>query len=172
MNEKIRCSWCNPKNPTYMEYHDKEWGVPNFDDKYLYKMLILESFQAGLSWECVLNKRESFRMAYNNFHLEKVCNYDNEKITELLNNKVSFCVYDAGSKKDGEWALQINSVIVFGKVYVVEDFEESMDICKKLSLKYTPDMEYIEDEIRKFGNATLCYELRPEHITGKGVNES
>ena len=88
------------------------------------------------------------------------------------NNKVSFCVYDAGSKKDGEWALHINSVIVFGKVYVVEDFEESMDICKKLSLKYTPDMEYIEEEIRKFGNATLCYELRPEHITGKGVNES
>ena len=88
------------------------------------------------------------------------------------NNKVSFCVYDAGSKKDGEWALHINSVIVFGKVYVVEDFEESMDICKKLSLKYTPDMEYIEDEIQKFGNATLCYELRPEHITGKGVNES
>lgn len=88
------------------------------------------------------------------------------------NNKVSFCVYDAGSKKDGEWALHINSVIVFGKVYVVEDFEESMDICKKLSLKYTPDMEYIEEEIRKFGNATLCYELRPEYITGKGVNES
>ena len=88
------------------------------------------------------------------------------------NNKVSFCVYDAGSKKDGEWALHINSVIVFGKVYVVEDFEESMEICKKLSLKYTPDMEYIEEEIRKFGNATLCYELRPEHITGKGVNES
>lgn len=88
------------------------------------------------------------------------------------NNKVSFCVYDAGSKKDGKWALHINSVIVFGKVYVVEDFEESMDICKKLSLKYTPDMEYIEDEIQKFGNATLCYELRPEHITGKGVNES
>lgn len=88
------------------------------------------------------------------------------------NNKVSFCVYDVGSKKDNEWALHISSVIVFGKVYVVEDFEESMEICKKLSLKYTPDMEYIEEEIRKFGNATLCYELRPEHITGKGVNES
>ena len=70
-----------------MEYHDKEWGVPNFDDKYLYEMLILESFQAGLSWECVLNKRESFRTAYDNFDLEKVCNYDDGKITELLNNK-------------------------------------------------------------------------------------
>lgn len=87
MNKKKRCSWCNLKNPKYIEYHDKEWGVPNFDEHYLYEMLILESFQAGLSWECVLNKRESFRIAYDNFDLEKVCNYDNEKITELLNNK-------------------------------------------------------------------------------------
>ena len=88
------------------------------------------------------------------------------------NNKVSFCVYDAGSKKDDEWALHINSVIIFGKVYLIEDFEEAMDICKKLSLKYTPDMEYIEAEIQKSGKATLCYELRPEYITGKIVNES
>lgn len=57
-------------------------------------------------------------------------------------------------------------------MYLIEDFEEAMDICKKLSLKYTPDMEYIEAEIQKSGKATLCYELRPEHITGKIVNES
>ena len=87
MNEKKRCSWCNMKNPKYIEYHDNEWCLPNFDNHYLYEMLILESFQAGLSWECVLNKRESFRMAYDNFDLEKVCEYDEEKITELLNNK-------------------------------------------------------------------------------------
>ena len=87
MNEKKRCSWCNMKNPKYIEYHDNEWCLPNFDNNYLYEMLILESFQAGLSWECVLNKRESFRIAYDNFDLEKVCEYDDEKITELLNNK-------------------------------------------------------------------------------------
>ena len=87
MNEKKRCSWCNMKNPKYIEYHDNEWCLPNFDNHYLYEMLILESFQAGLSWECVLNKRESFKMAYDNFDLEKVCEYDEEKITELLNNK-------------------------------------------------------------------------------------
>ena len=87
MNEKKRCFWCNMKNPKYIEYHDNEWCLPNFDNHYLYEMLILESFQAGLSWECVLNKRESFRMAYDNFDLEKVCEYDEEKITELLNNK-------------------------------------------------------------------------------------
>ena len=85
--DKIRCSWCNLNNPKYIEYHDSEWCQPNFDDQYLYEMLILESFQAGLSWECVLNKRESFRAAYDNFELEKVCSYDNEKVAALLNNK-------------------------------------------------------------------------------------
>ena len=75
------------KNPKYIEYHDNEWCKPRFDDKYLYEMLILESFQAGLSWECVLNKRESFRKAYDNFEIDKVCAYDDEKINELLNNK-------------------------------------------------------------------------------------
>lgn len=88
------------------------------------------------------------------------------------NNKVSFCVYDAGYRKEGEWALNISSVIVFGKMHIIENFEEAMEICKKLSLKYTPDLKYIEDEIRTYGKATLCYELRPEHITGKIVNES
>ena len=58
---KDRCSWANPKNPIYIDYHDKEWGVPVYDDHKLFEMLILESFQAGLSWECVLNKREAFR---------------------------------------------------------------------------------------------------------------
>lgn len=88
------------------------------------------------------------------------------------NNKVSFCVYDEGYRNDGEWALNISSVIVFGKVRVVENFEEAMEICRCLSLKYTPNVEYIEEEIQKFGKATLCYELCPEHITGKLVNES
>lgn len=82
-----RCKWCNLNNPLYVDYHDNEWCVPNFDDKYLYEMLILESFQAGLSWECVLNKRESFRKAYDGFELDKVVSYDDGKINELLNNK-------------------------------------------------------------------------------------
>ena len=87
MDNKKRCKWCNLKNPKYIDYHDNEWCKPNFNDNYLYEMLILESFQAGLSWECVLNKRESFKKAYDNFNLEKVCSYDGKKINELLNNK-------------------------------------------------------------------------------------
>ena len=87
MDNRKRCAWCNPQNPLYIAYHDSEWCVPNFDDKYLYEMLMLESFQAGLSWECVLNKREGFRKAYDNFDLTKVIGYDENKINELIDNK-------------------------------------------------------------------------------------
>lgn len=87
MTNKTRCTWCNTKNSRYVEYHDNEWGKPNFTDQHLYEMLILESFQAGLSWECVLNKREHFRKAYDAFDLEKVIAYDEAKIQELLANK-------------------------------------------------------------------------------------
>lgn len=82
-----RCKWCNLNNELYIEYHDNEWCKPNFDDKYLFEMLILESFQAGLSWECVLNKREHFREAFDNFDIDKICNYDYKKIQELLKNE-------------------------------------------------------------------------------------
>lgn len=83
MTGKKRCSWCNLKNEAYIRYHDEEWGVPDFEDSYLFEMLILESFQAGLSWECILNKREAFRKAYDGFDLEKVCSYDEKKMAEL-----------------------------------------------------------------------------------------
>ena len=83
----MRCKWCNEKNKKYVEYHDKEWGILNTDDKYLFEMLILESFQAGLSWECVLNKREAFKKSYDNFVIDKIINYDDKKIEELINNR-------------------------------------------------------------------------------------
>ena len=86
MNGIRRCAWCNPRNPRYIEYHDREWGVPRFDDAYLYEMLILESFQAGLSWECVLNKREAFRLAYEGFCPERVAAFGEEKVASLVGN--------------------------------------------------------------------------------------
>lgn len=82
-----RCAWCNLNNEIYVNYHDKEWGVLNLDDAYLFEMLILELFQAGLSFECVLNKREYFKEAYDNFDVNKVSLYDENKINELMNNK-------------------------------------------------------------------------------------
>lgn len=87
MQEKKRCKWCNLKNQRYIDYHDNEWCQLNFDERYLFEMLILESFQAGLSWECVLNKREAFRLAYDNFDIDKVINYSEDKIKELEENK-------------------------------------------------------------------------------------
>lgn len=84
---KKRCFWCNLDNDLYVKYHDEEWGVVNFDERYLFEMLVLESFQAGLSWETVLNKREAFRLAYDNFDVDKVAAYDEQKIEELKNNK-------------------------------------------------------------------------------------
>ena len=82
-----RCKWCNLKNPKYVKYHDEEWGKPSFDEHYLYEMLILEMFQAGLSWECVLNKRDDFKKAFDNFDIEKVIKYDDKKVEELLKNE-------------------------------------------------------------------------------------
>jgi len=88
------------------------------------------------------------------------------------NNKVSFCVYDEGYCNNGEWALNISSVIIFGTMHLVEDFEKAIEIFRALSLKFTDDTEYIDAEIQNFAEATFCYELRPEHMTGKIVNES
>lgn len=82
-----RCKWCNVKNELYVSYHDNEWCCLNLEDSYLFEMLILESFQAGLSWECILNKREAFRKAYDNFDIEKVVNYKEDKVCKLLTNK-------------------------------------------------------------------------------------
>ncbi len=84
---KKRCCWANPTNPVYLKYHDEEWGKPLHDDKALFELLILEGFQAGLSWECVLNKRENFKKAFDNFNINKILKYDETKIGQLLSDK-------------------------------------------------------------------------------------
>ena len=82
-----RCKWLNKNNKLYVHYHDNEWGVPHYDDNYMFEFLILESFQAGLSWETILNKRENFRQAFDSFDYKKIANYDENKINELMQNK-------------------------------------------------------------------------------------
>ena len=83
---KMRCRWANPKNERYIRYHDEEWGLPVHDDRKLFEMLILECFQAGLSWECVLNKQDAFREAFDGFDLEKICAYNEDKLEALRSN--------------------------------------------------------------------------------------
>lgn len=80
---KRRCRWANPKNPAYLAYHDGEWGVPLHDDRALFELLILETFQAGLSWECVLNKRPAFRAAFEGFDPARVAAFGEEKQAAL-----------------------------------------------------------------------------------------
>ena len=82
---KSRCSWCG-EDPLYQEYHDREWGVPVTDDATLFEFLILETFQAGLSWITVLRKREHFRAAFDNFDYKKIAAYDEDKFEELIQN--------------------------------------------------------------------------------------
>lgn len=82
----IRCSWANPANPRYLAYHDEEWGVPCRDETRLFEMLNLEGAQAGLSWETVLNKRDNYRAAFDNWDAEKIACYDAAKIADLLAN--------------------------------------------------------------------------------------
>ena len=103
---KRRCSWANPKDELYVRYHDEEWGVPIRDDSKLFEMLILECFQAGLSWECVLNKREAFREAFDGFDLEKVCAYDSKKLESLKEN--------SGIIRNG---LKIDASLINAKVF-------------------------------------------------------
>ena len=80
---KQRCFWANPNNPRYIRYHDEEWARPVHEDRKLFEMLLLETFQAGLSWECVLNKRDGFRQAFDGFDPEIIARYTEEKIEAL-----------------------------------------------------------------------------------------
>jgi len=82
---KNRCAWAG-NDPLYVEYHDREWGVPAHDNRVLFEFLILEGAQAGLSWITILRKRENYRQAFDNFDPERIAEYDEQKVEELLNN--------------------------------------------------------------------------------------
>lgn len=88
------------------------------------------------------------------------------------NNKVSFCVYDKGYIKEGEWALNIKSVVIFGRANFIDNIDLIKEIMVKLSLKFTDDEKYIRNELEAFADSTLIIELTPEHICGKFVSES
>ena len=113
-------------------------------------------------WYCEENGRIYFHSGPKGHKVDAMREYE----------KVSFCVYDQGYRREGEWALNIKSVIVFGKLCEVKNVDEAMEICRNLSLKFTYDTDYIEKEIKISGKNTLCFKLIPEYITGKIVNES
>ncbi|MDP8162319.1 DNA-3-methyladenine glycosylase I [Pasteurella skyensis] len=107
MQNKQRCAWVNLDNKLDVEYHDTQWGVPVFDDRLLFEMLILEGAQAGLSWATILKKRESYKQAFDNFDVQKVAKYDDKKIQALLQN--------SGIVRN---KLKINSAIKNAKAFI------------------------------------------------------
>lgn len=111
--ERVRCAWVKKDEPIYAEYHDYEWGFPVHDDAKLFEAIILDAFQAGLSWLTILKKRENFRTAFDNFDPVKISRYNEEKIGELLS--------DAGIIRN---RLKINAAVTNAKAYlkVKEEF--------------------------------------------------
>jgi DNA-3-methyladenine glycosylase I len=104
--EKVRCPWCL-KDDLYKNYHDKEWGMPLHDDKQLFELLCLEGAQAGLSWYTILNKRENYRKAFDNFDAVKMSKYNAVKIEKLL--------LDAGIVRN---RLKVNAFVTNAKIYL------------------------------------------------------
>ena len=130
-----RCRWCNLKNPVYVQYHDREWGVPQYEDGTLFEFLILELFQAGLSWETILNKRADFRRAFDGFVPELIKNYGTEKIEALMKDasivrnrrKIEAAIQNAGVflTVQKEWGSFSNYIWHFTEGNVVCEWDRT-----------------------------------------------
>jgi len=149
MKEKKRCPWVN-ENSLMITYHDREWGVPVFDDAVLFEFLILEGAQAGLSWETVLNKRENYRRAFDGFDVEKISRYDEDKVAELLENsgiirnrlKVKSAITNAqkfleiqkefGSFSNYLWGF-VDGKVIRNEVRGMEDYHVTSEVSDRLS---------------------------------------
>lgn len=148
---KKRCVWCNEKNEKYVCYHDEEWGVLNLLDSYLFEMLLLEAFQAGLSWECVLNKREAFRKAFDNFDFVKISKYSSEKIAKL--QKTDGIIKHRGKIE----AAHVNAKVFLLLIEEFGSFEKYLrnfwngEVIYESNLAYSSLSEKISKDLQKRG---------------------
>lgn len=159
-----RCKWVNLKNPLYIYYHDNEWGIPHYDDKYLFEFLLLESFQAGLSWECVLNKRAAFRLAFDNFDYNKISQYNKQKLEELCNNndiiknklKIKAAVTNAQIfiKIQNEFGSFSNYIWSFSNNQIVKNLDNNFKTTSELSDRISKDLKM---RGMKFVGSTIIY---------------
>lgn len=166
MTEKNRCGWCLGFRE-YIDYHDKEWGLPSYDDRHQFEMLILEGMQAGLSWATILKKRENFREAFDNFDPEIIAGYDEAKIHELLQNpgiirnqlKVRATVTNARSYlKIVESGRSFSDYIwqfVDGKP-IVNKWKTLREIPAKTEVSDRMSKQLLKDGF-KFVGSTICY---------------
>ncbi|GAF04414.1 DNA-3-methyladenine glycosylase I [Saccharicrinis fermentans] len=163
---KKRCSWCEGSD-LYRSYHDKEWGMPLHDDDKLFEFLVLESFQAGLSWSTILNKREAFRLAFDDFDAAKIVNYNEEKIFELLNNahiirnrlKINATVHNAETylhikKKYGSFDKYIWQFTDFKVIKNAWSTEDDIPPTSPVSDKMS---KQLKKDGFKFVGTTICY---------------
>ena len=147
-----RCSWVDKKSEIYIKYHDEEWGVPKYNDRDLFELLILEGFQAGLSWLCVLKKREAFRKAFDNFDVEKISNYNEEKIEKLLKNegiirsrqKIEAAIKNASvfiqiQKEFGSFS---NYIWSFTDRKIIKNLNDKFEVSTPLSDKISKDLKH------------------------------
>ncbi len=166
MKEKIRCGW-SIKEAIYIEYHDKEWGTPVHDDQKLFEFLVLESFQAGLSWLTVLKKRENFRKAFANFDAKKVSKFDKRKFDALMQDegiirnrlKIEAAINNANR------FLEIQKEFGSFDKYVWGFVGGKPIVNKRKSLKDVPPTTAVSDAMSKdmgkrgfkFRGSTICY---------------
>lgn len=144
-----RCSWGNSKNPLYKKYHDQEWGNLNLDPTYLYEMLVLESFQSGLSWETILNKRGNFRTAFANFDYHKVAKFNEDdferlmqdkgivrnrlKINAAINNAKALLKMEKEGQNFGQFLIKFIPMPIMHHPQKMEDIPASDDLSKEIS---------------------------------------
>lgn len=160
--EKRRCKWCNLNNKLYVDYHDNEWGVASHDERYLFELLLLESFQAGLSWECILNKRENFRACFDNFDYKVISEYDEKKIEELMNNsgiirnrrKIEAAINNASIFMDIEKEFGSFDKYIWGYTNNKQIIGDGTNTTSDLSDKISHDLE---KRGMKFVGSTIIY---------------
>lgn len=165
-HNKSRCNWVNA-DPLYIDYHDREWGVPVYDEKLLFEFLILEGMQAGLNWLTILKKRENFRVSFDNFDAQLIAKYDQRKIDALLNNE--------GIIRN---RLKIQAAITNAEAYLkiqqeegsfadyIWQFVQGKPIQQNWQhIKYVPAINTVSDKMSKdlkkrgfkFVGSTICY---------------
>lgn len=159
-----RCHWVDLKSEIYIKYHDYEWGVPVYDDRKLFELLVLESFQAGLSWLCVLNKRESFRKAMDYFDPIKISHYQEDKIEVLLQNKniirsrrkIEATINNAKIflEIQKDWGTFSNYLWHFTNNQVIKNKDDNLKTTSELSDKVSTDLR---KKGMKYTGSTIIY---------------
>lgn len=175
MSEPCRCPWLDQTKPDYVEYHDKEWGVPVYDDTKMFEFLVLESAQAGLSWYTILKRREGYRKAFANFNANKVAKFDQEQVEQLMANpaiirnraKINAAINNAqvflaiqqefGSFSDYLWSYVDHKPVV-NELNTMSDYPATTELSDRIS-------KDLKQRGFKFFGPTICY----AHLQACGI---